>query len=149
MKATTIIKRINTQRKEIIRYEKEIARYKKTYLADDCPEHMKEEGRRWIEYYRKNIKKVEDKIAGMSKQAAEIADEEERREMIRAMADDMEKNGIKLDGFTTKGLRYTIHHNQYGFTDRTRHCWQMAIEGMGTVFTSGTLETVAEYILNN
>lgn len=149
MKATTIMKRINTQRKEIIRYEKEIARYKKTYLADDCPEHMKEEGRRWIEYYRKHIKKVEDKIAEMSKQAAEIADEEERREMIRAMADDMEKNGLKLNGYTTKGLRYGIDRNKYGFTDRTTHCWSMWIEGMGTVFTSGTLDTVAKYILFN
>lgn len=149
MKVETILKRINTQRKEIARYEKEIARYEKEYCGKGCPDHMKAEGKRWIEYYEKHIKRVEEKISEMSKEAAKIATEEEQNQMIRDMAENMEKNGIKLNGHTTNGLSYSIYHNQYGFTDRTRHCWSMCIEGKGMVFTSGTLETVAEYILKN
>ena len=149
MTVETILKRINTQRKEIARYEKEIAYYRKEYCGKDSPEHMRAEGWKWIEYYRKHINRVEEKIAGMSKEAAKIATEEEQKQMIRDMAEDMEKNGVKHEGYTTKGLHYSIYHNQYGFTDRTKHCWQMSIEGMGTVFTSGTLETVCEYILKN
>lgn len=149
MTAETMMKRINSQRKEIIRYEKEIAYYHKEYCGKDSTEQMRAEGRKWIEYYQKHIARVEEKISKMSKEAERIATEEEKKQMIRDMAEYMEKNGIKHDGYTTNGLRYSIFHNQYGFTDRTKHCWQMSIEGKGTVFTSGTLETVCEYILNN
>lgn len=149
MTAATMLKKINSHRKEIIRTEKEIARYQKEYLGKDEPEHIKEEGRKWIAYYRKHIEKHEAMIAEISKEAAKLATEEEQKAMIKAMAEDMTKRGFADRGYTTKGLRYTIIHNQYGFTDRTAHCFSMRIEGKGMVFTSGTLETVAEYILKN
>lgn len=148
MTAETMLKRINTKRKEIVRYEKEIARYKKVYLADGMADHMKAEGTRWINYYRECIARVETKIAEMSKEAARLANEDERKAMIKAMAEDMEKRGFKDSGYTTNGLQYSLLWNQ-GLTHRSKHCYTMYIEGKGTVFTSGTLETVAEYILNN
>lgn len=148
MTAATILKRINSQRKEITRYQKEIARYQKEWCGKDMPEHMVKEGKRWIEYYQNHILRVEKKIAEMSKQAAELATEEEKKQMIRDMAEELAKRGIKWSGYTTKGLHYSIEGN-HGVTERSRYCWTMYMEGHGTVFTSGTLETVAEYILNN
>lgn len=149
MTAETMLKRINTKRKEIVRYEKEIARYKKVYLADGMADHMKAEGTRWINYYRECIARVEAKISEMSKEAAKLANEDERKAMIKAMAEDMAKRGFSENGYTTNGLKYSIYRNCFGLTDRAKHCFAMRIEGIGTVFTSGTLETVAEYILNN
>ena len=149
MTAATMLKKINSHRKEIVRAEKEITRYQKEYLGDDEPEYIKAEGRRWIEYYRKHIEKHEATIAEISKEAAKLADEEEQKAMIKAMAEDMAKRGFADTGYTTNGLRYRIDHNKYGFTDRTAHCFTMWVEGKGMVFTSGTLETVAQYILKN
>ena len=149
MTAATMLKKINSHRKEITRTEKEIARYKKDYLGQNEPEHIKAEGRRWIAYYRKHIEKHEAMIAEISKEAAKIATEEEQKAMIKAMAKDMAERGFADNGYTTNGLKYLIIHNQYGFTERTDHCFSMRIEGKGLVFTSGTLETVAQYILRN
>ena len=149
MTAATLIKRIGTARKEIARMEKEIARYEKEWCAADMPAHMAEEGKHWIAYYRKLIEKQESKIAEMSKEAARLATADEEKALIKAKAEEMAKNGFKLDGYTTRGLHYSIYHNMYGETQRTAHCYSMAIEGKGTVFTSGTLETVAEYIIKN
>lgn len=149
MTAATMLKKINSHRKEIIRTEKEIARYQKDYLGENEPEHIKAEGRRWIDYYRRHIEKHEAMIAEISKEAARLATEEEQKAMIKAMAEDMAKRGFADEGYTTKGLKYLIIHNQYGFTERTDHCFSMRIEGRGVVFSSGTLETVAQYILMN
>ena len=149
MTAATILKKINSRRKEIARTEKEIARYQKEYLGENEREDIKAEGRRWIAYYRKHIEENEAAIAEMSKEAAKLATEEEQKDMIKAMAEDMAKRGFADSGYTTNGLKYLIIHNQYGFTDRTEHCFSMRIEGKGMVFTSGTLETVAQYILRN
>ena len=145
MKAETMLKRINTKRKEITRHEKEIAYYQKEYCSN---ENLKADGVRWIDYHSRLIRGLEREIAEMSKQATALATEDEKKAMIRAMAEDMEKRGIKKNGYTTNGLSYSIYWNE-GITKRSRHCYSMNIEGKGTVFTSGTLETVAEYIINN
>lgn len=147
MTAATLMKRINTVRKEITRYEKEIKHYA------DWMEEIKTADHRaycnkWIEYYMNQIKKHEVKIAELSKQAAVLASEEEHKAMIKALADHMRENGFRDIGYTTNGKCYSIDHNKYGFTDRTDHCFTMRIDGE-TVFTSGTIETVAAYILNN
>lgn len=147
MKAETMLKRINTVRKDIHRYEKEIHYYNEKYCKSDNA-GIREEGCRWIKHYEKLIRKAEEKIAEMSKQAAELATAEEKQMMIKAMAEEMAKHGFKKHGVTTNGLWYGIYWNN-GITDRSAHCYSMNIEGMGTVFTSGTLETVAQYILNN
>ena len=148
MTAATMLKRINTMRKELGKYEKEIRNYSK--LAEEAPcETARVAYQKWIGYYRKMIDAKENQIAEASKKAAAMANNEEREAMIKDMAEDMAKRGFADRGFTTNGLRYAIEHNMYGFTDRTEHCYSMTIEGKGMVFTSGTLETVARYILNN
>lgn len=148
MTAATMLKRTNSQLKEVLKHKKEIEYYEKEYLAEGKPEHMVAAGQKWIEYHRRRIREIEAKIAEMSREAAKLATDEERKEMIKAKAKDMAERGFRNDGFTTNGLRYSIFWNN-GITERSRHCYSMTIEGRGTVFTSGTLETVAEYILNN
>ena len=157
MTVATMMKRINTMRKDCARYEKEIARYRKElketeeeYKRDPRIniERVREDTRKWISYYYNLIQKTEAKIAEASKEAAKLATEEEQKAMIKAMADDMAARGFAKDGYTTKGLRYRIDGN-CGWTDRSAHCFTMYIEGRGMVFTSGTLETVAAYILQN
>ena len=148
MTAATMIKRIGTERKEIARYEKEIRKYQKEIADEQLAEVWKNDCRKWIAYYEKLIAKHEIKIAEMSKQAAQLATAEEKKEMVKAMAADMMKNGVKTIGITTSGLNYRIYGN-HGITERSRYCYSMDVEGRGTVFTSGTIETVAEYILNN
>ncbi|MBO5959458.1 MAG: hypothetical protein J6Q65_04995 [Lentisphaeria bacterium] len=157
MKAETMIKRINTMRKDVIRWRREILREDK-YLAEAEKEFrngqqinielLREENRKWRKYYSGLIEKKEREIAEASKKVSEIASKEERIAMIEGMIEQMMKSGIQINGYTTNGLRYGIEHNN-GITDRSRHCFTMWIEGTGTVFTSGTIETVADYILHN
>ena len=152
MTVATMMKRINTLRKDVIRYEKEIARYEKDikeYKTKSVPncEYCIEDCRKWIDYYVKHIKRTEEKIAEMSKEAAALATEEEEKAMIKAMADDMMKRGVAHEGYTTKGLRYYLDWNR-GWTERSAHCFTMRINGQ-VVFTSGDISTVAAYILKN
>ena len=58
------------------------------------------------------------------------------------------KDGIPYRGMTKEGKRYAMYRN-HGLEERSRHCFSLDIEGMGTVFTSGKIEKVVEYILNN
>lgn len=153
MTAATMLKRISTLRKDIAKYNKEIANKEKDikeYKTQNCPnwEYCIEDCKRWIAYYNKMICKTEAKIGEMSKEAAAIATEEEEKEMVQAMADDMMKRGVAHEGYTTKGLRYWLDWNN-GWTERSAHCFTMRIEGHGLVFTSGDIKTVAAYILHN
>lgn len=148
MKAATLIKRIESKRKDIAKYQKQSRYYEKEYCSEGNKAWAVEEGRRWIAYYAKLIDNTQEAIVKLSREAAKLATEEEHKEMIKAMADDMAKNGFSWYGHTTNGLHYTIEGN-CGLTERSRHCYSMIIEGKQTVFTSGTLETVAEYILKN
>jgi len=147
MTTATMMKRIATKQKEIAKYQKEIARYESEKEEAQNKWHI-DACTKWIAYYNKFIVKKETEIAEMTKQAAALASKEEMDAMIKAKAEEMATKGFKFDGLTTKGLRYSIYGNN-GMTERSLHCYQMAIEGMGMVFTSGTLETVAEYILKN
>ena len=51
-------------------------------------------------------------------------------------------------GVTKSGKKFVWEGNN-GFTERSRYCGSLYIEGVGTVFTSGTIAKVAEYIINN
>lgn len=143
MTAATMLKRINTMRKDIKGYERELKdiREGRSFWGNDTDKA--------IAYFSNLIAKKEQQIAEASKKAAALATEEEQEAMVKAMAQDMAERGFADRGYTTNGLKYGIEHNQYGFTDRTAHCFSMWIEGKGVVFTSGTLETVARYILKN
>ena len=51
-------------------------------------------------------------------------------------------------GVTASGKKFVWEGNN-GYTSRSRYCGSLYIEGAGTVFTSGTIAKVYEYILNN
>lgn len=157
MKAETMIKRINTMRKDVIRWRNAIQSENKKLAEAENEfrngyqiniELCRDENAKWCKYYTGLIEKKEKEISEASKKAAEIATKEERLEMVKGMIEQMTKAGIQINGYTTNGLRYGIEHN-HGITDRSRYCYTMWVEGSGTVFTSGMIETVAEYILNN
>ena len=56
--------------------------------------------------------------------------------------------GAEATGVTAKGKNFVWQGNN-GLEERSRYCGSLWIEGIGTVFTSGTLVKVYEYILNN
>ena len=56
--------------------------------------------------------------------------------------------GRSGNGVTKSGKKFVWEGNN-GYTMRSRYCGSLYIEGVGTVFTSGTIAKVAEYIINN
>ena len=56
--------------------------------------------------------------------------------------------GRDYEGVTVKGKKWTLEMN-HGWTDRSRYCGTLWIQGQGTIFTSGRLDKVFDYILNN
>ena len=56
--------------------------------------------------------------------------------------------GRSGNGVTKSGKKFVWEGNN-GVTERSRYCGSLYIEGVGTVFTSGTIAKVAEYIINN
>lgn len=71
-----------------------------------------------------------------------------------------EKNGVKAlcsvvilagrycTGLTANGKKYIWEGNN-GYSARSRYCGSLYIEGEGIVFTSGRIEKVVEYLINN
>jgi len=57
------------------------------------------------------------------------------------------KNG-EATGKTTSGKKYEYIMNCYGVTERSRYCGTLYIDGK-CKFTSGKIEKVIEYIINN
>ncbi|MBQ5655937.1 MAG: hypothetical protein IIV14_00700 [Bacteroidaceae bacterium] len=51
-------------------------------------------------------------------------------------------------GVTASGKKFIWTGNN-GMTERSRYCGDLYIEGIGTVFTSGTIAKAVEYITNN
>ena len=58
------------------------------------------------------------------------------------------QRGRDYEGVTVKGKKWTLDMN-HGWTERSRYCGTLWIEDEGTVFTSGRLDKVFDYILNN
>lgn len=59
------------------------------------------------------------------------------------------KNGNAWkQGYTKSGKQFILDGN-CGMTERSRKCYTLTIEGIGCIFTSGTLEAAVEYIMNN
>lgn len=65
----------------------------------------------------------------------------------KALALNFMSYGRSSEGVTSSGKKWIFTGNN-GFTDRSRYCGDLYIEGDGTVFTSGRLDKVFEYILN-
>ncbi len=66
----------------------------------------------------------------------------------KALAMAFTKQGNEYYGVTASGKGWTLYGN-CGATLRSRYCGTLYIEGIGCVFTSGRLEKVFDYILNN
>ncbi len=58
----------------------------------------------------------------------------------------IDKGAIK-EGITASGKRWQLYMNS-GYTARSRYCGSLWIEGEGTVFTSGSLAKVMEYVIS-
>ena len=57
------------------------------------------------------------------------------------------QKGRSFEGITASGKKWFLDAN-HGLTQRSRYCGSLWIEGVGTVFTSGKLDKVFDYILN-
>lgn len=58
------------------------------------------------------------------------------------------QSGKWIEGVTASGKKYIWDGNN-GLTERSRYCGSLYIQGVGTVFTSGTLAKAVEYIINS
>lgn len=56
--------------------------------------------------------------------------------------------GRSNTGVTKSGKKFFWEGNN-GLTERSRYCGSLYIEGVGTVFTSGTITKAVEYIIKN
>lgn len=114
--------------------------------------------------------KLIDKMIGSQEQQREITSHmrledriksnNEYRKMREKLMKIAEKEGVKSlnlviitcgrsgNGVTKSGKKFVWEGNN-GYTMRSRYCGSLYIEGVGTVFTSGTIAKVAEYIINN
>ena len=66
----------------------------------------------------------------------------------KALAMHFVQKGHSFEGVTANGKKWMLEGNN-GWTERSRYCGTLWIEGTGTVFTSGRLDKVFDYILNN
>jgi len=58
------------------------------------------------------------------------------------------QEGNTSKGVTANGKKF-IWYGNHGYTTRSRYCGSLYIEGVGMVFTSGTIAKTFDYILNN
>lgn len=65
----------------------------------------------------------------------------------KALAMNFMSYGRTSEGVTARGKKWVFSGNN-GFTNRSRYCGDLYIEGEGTIFTSGRIDKVFEYILN-
>lgn len=66
----------------------------------------------------------------------------------KALAMHFIQKGHTYEGVTASGKKWILEGNN-GWTERSRYCGSLYIQGIGTVFTSGRLDKVFDYILNN
>lgn len=64
----------------------------------------------------------------------------------KALAMNFIQKGRFYEGVTASGKKWELEGNN-GWTERSRYCGRLWIEGEGTVFTSGKLDKVFDYIL--
>ena len=109
-----------------------------------------------------------EKIIGTKKQAMEAAEslterienasrwEKEYEKLAKiflengaeALAMVFMQKGNSFEGVTVSGKKWFLERNN-GWTQRSRYCGTLYIQDVGTVFTSGRLDKVFEYILTN
>lgn len=67
----------------------------------------------------------------------------------KALATQYTDRGAIKEGTTPNGKKWQFYMNSYGWTHRTHHCGSLYIEGVGCVFTSGTMAKAFERIFEN
>lgn len=70
------------------------------------------------------------------------------KEGVEALCSVLIGTGRYCNGVTKSGKRFVFEGN-HGMTIRSRYCGSLWIEGVGTVFTSGTIDKVLTYVLHN
>lgn len=66
----------------------------------------------------------------------------------KALAAHFTDYGSYKVGVTASGKKWILDGNN-GYTERSRYCGTLTIEGEGTIFTSGTLSRAFEYIFTH
>lgn len=67
----------------------------------------------------------------------------------KALAMNYTVSGAVAKGVTPGGKAWEFILNNYGWTERCHHCGSLYIEGIGCVFTSGTMARAFERIFEN
>ena len=67
----------------------------------------------------------------------------------KALAMNYTTNGSVARGVTPNGKAWSFSLNNFGWTNRCHHCGSLYIEGIGCVFTSGTMARAFERIFEN
>lgn len=70
------------------------------------------------------------------------------KEGVSALCTVIIQSGKWIEGVTASGKKYVWDGNN-GYTKRSRYCGSLWIEGVGNVFTSGTIAKAVEYLLHN
>ena len=70
------------------------------------------------------------------------------KEGMEALSLTMISAGRSNTGVTAAGKKFIWEGNN-GFAERSRYCGSLYIDGIGTVFTSGTIAKAIEYIIKN
>ena len=65
----------------------------------------------------------------------------------KALAFQYVQKGRGFEGVTANGKKWILEAN-HGLTARSRYCGSLWIEGKGMIFTSGRIDKVFDYILN-
>lgn len=89
----------------------------------------------------------------ISEDKRKAEEKEQKKAEIKKTASEYQieftKNGNAWkQGYTKSGKVFVLDGN-CGLTERSRKCFTLTIEGLGCIFTSGTLEAAVEYIINN
>ena len=134
--------------KELGIHNKEMDSYMKhraELVKENAPQHLIDYQDKWIAYHAKKLKEYRE----MLPEAARIEEEKMLKKIAKQQLKDKAstigyiqiRNG-DIKGITPEGKSWYGEHNWYGHTDRTLHCYTLRIEGLGVLFTSGTLDRV-------
>lgn len=139
--------------KEIERTKKELyneTKKRDEYIKENAPEHVIEYQNKWIAHYEKLLAKYSEMYYPAKKAEEEKMLKKIAKEQIKEKASTIGyiQEGSRIFGITPEGKKWYAEANHYGWTDRTKHCFTLFINGE-MVFTSGTLETVVETVAQN
>lgn len=109
-----------------------------------CAESEIEDIKGAIERAEKRLEKAEAEVSKYYAELDKIQDMKDKEALMQAEFEQEQKewakDGITLEGryygLTPTGKRFVIYGNNFGFTDRSLHCFTLRIDGK-TIFTSG------------